>query len=47
MRHLFLVIFLFIGISAFSQTVIKPAIGMNFTSLSDDPQSYEPTGRMG
>jgi hypothetical protein len=43
-------IFIFIFalfLSAFSQTVIKPAIGLNFTKLSDDPLSYEQTGRLG
>ena len=34
-------------LSGFSQTVIKPAIGMNFTHLSNDPLSYETTGRIG
>lgn len=33
--------------AVFSQTVIKPAIGMNFTKLSGDPLSYEQTGRLG
>lgn len=41
---IFLVSFYFTG---FSQMVIKPAIGMNFTSLSNDPLSYEATGRLG
>ncbi len=41
---IFLAGFYFAG---FSQMVIKPAIGMNFTSLSNDPLSYETTGRMG
>ena len=35
--------FYFTGISQ----VIKPAIGINFTHLSNDPLSYETTGRIG
>jgi len=36
-----------LAIQGISQTVIKPSIGMNFTKLSDDPQSYNQTGRFG
>lgn len=30
-----------------AQTVIKPAIGLNFTHLSGDPLTHEQTGRLG
>ncbi|OQY00339.1 MAG: hypothetical protein B6I20_08905 [Bacteroidetes bacterium 4572_117] len=33
--------------SGFSQTIVKPGIGINFTSLSSDALSYETTGRLG
>jgi hypothetical protein len=36
-----------LSITGFAQTVIKPAIGMNFTKLSSDPLSYKQTGRLG
>jgi hypothetical protein len=36
-----------ISYSALSQMVIKPAIGMNFTSLTDDPINYSSSGRFG
>jgi len=36
-----------LAFSTLSQTVIKPGIGMNFTSLSGDPLSYNSTGRLG
>lgn len=36
-----------IAFSGLSQMVIKPGIGMNFTRLSNDPLSYETTGRLG
>lgn len=36
-----------LAFSALSQTVIKPGIGINFTSLSGDPLSYNSTGRLG
>jgi hypothetical protein len=34
-------------VAGLTQTVIKPAIGMNFTHLSGDPLTYQPTGRFG
>lgn len=36
-----------IAFAATSQMVIKPGIGLNFTSLSNDPLSYTATGRFG
>ncbi|MEN8121199.1 MAG: outer membrane beta-barrel protein [Bacteroidota bacterium] len=39
-----LISFAFTGLS---QMVIKPGIGMNFTRMSSDLQSYETTGRLG
>jgi hypothetical protein len=35
------------AILSYSQVIIKPAIGMNFTRLSSDPLSYKETGRFG
>ena len=47
-KNVILFIFLLgFSFSGFSQMVIKPAIGLNFTSLSNDPLSYETTGRVG
>jgi len=37
----------FIAVAGFSQMVIKPAIGGNFTSFTTDPLSYKHTGRLG
>ena len=42
-----LILLISISFSGFSQMVLKPAIGMNFTSMSSDPASYSATGRMG
>ena len=42
-----LILLISISFSGFSQMVLKPAIGMNFTSMSSDPASYTATGRMG
>lgn len=49
MKKLLVSLFLIssIAISAVAQMVIKPAIGMNFTTLSDDPLVYTSTGRFG
>jgi hypothetical protein len=41
------ILLLSISITGFTQTVIKPGIGMNFTHLSGDPLTYEQTGRLG
>jgi len=42
-----LILLISISFSGFSQMILKPAIGMNFTSLSNDPLSYDATGRVG
>jgi len=49
MKKTLTVLILMLGLyfTSNSQTVIKPAIGFNFTHLSDDPPSYETTGRIG
>ncbi len=48
MKKLVISLFLIsLAFSAFSQAVIKPGIGLNFTSLSGDPKSYTSTGRVG
>jgi hypothetical protein len=49
MKKIVFLLFILAGfaIGSMSQTVIKPAIGMNFTKLSNDPMAYEQTGRFG
>ena len=49
MKKLVISLFLIssLAFSALSQAVIKPGIGLNFTSLSGDPLSYTSTGRVG
>lgn len=42
-----LILLISFAITGLSQMVIKPGIGLNFTSMSNDPQSYETTGRLG
>jgi len=42
-----LILLISFAFSGLSQMIIKPAIGLNFTSMSNDPQSYETTGRLG
>jgi len=42
-----LILLMSLSFSGFSQMIIKPAIGMNFTSMSNDPLAYETTGRVG
>ena len=37
----------FFAITGFSQMIVKPGIGLNFTSFTTDPLSYEHTGRLG
>ena len=42
-----LILLIGLSFSGFSQMIIKPAIGMNFMSMSNDLPSYETTGRLG
>ncbi len=42
-----LILLISLSFSGFSQMVLKPGIGINFTSMSNDPASYETTGRLG
>ncbi|RLD68384.1 MAG: hypothetical protein DRI95_03155 [Bacteroidetes bacterium] len=42
-----LILLISFAITGLSQMVIKPGIGLNFTNMSSDPQSYETTGRLG
>lgn len=47
-KTLFALIAVLVAISNINaQTIVKPAIGLNFTKLSDDPLSREQTGRLG
>jgi len=49
MKKIFITLTLtaFFAVIGFSQVVVKPAIGMNFTSFTTDPLTYEHTGRLG
>ena len=42
-----LILLISLSFAGFSQMVIKPAIGMNFMSMSNDLPSYKTTGRLG
>ena len=48
MRNFFITLsILFFAVAGFSQVVVKPGIGINFTSFTTDPLTYEHTGRLG
>lgn len=42
-----IILLISLSFSGLSQIVLKPGIGFNFTSLSNDPLTYESTGRIG